>query len=72
MWINGRFWILKKRTQMADNITLGLDRLFVRTANDNMVLIGHTLTPPIIRDFSDQRETTLSDDDEGEEWKLSD
>jgi len=64
-------WI-KWRKHMADNITLGVDRLLVGTAHGNIVFIGHTPVAPIRHDLSDQRETTLSDDTEGEEWRLSD
>jgi hypothetical protein len=44
-------------------------RLFVATANANIVFMGRQNFLPIRRAFSEQGETTLADDDEGEEWK---
>jgi len=60
---------LKSRKHMADNITLGMVRLFVPTAHANVILMGHTLELPIRHDFSSQLETTLPDENEGEGWK---
>jgi len=63
--------LLNKRTYLLADI-IGeslLVRLFVATANANIVLMGRITVPPIRHAFSEQGETTLADDDEGEEWK---
>lgn len=63
--------LLKKRTYFLTNV-IGescLVRVFVATANANIVFMGRQNFLPIRRAFSEQGETTLADDDEGEEWK---
>lgn len=66
---------IKSRKHMADNITLGMVRVFVRTAHNNLVLIGQPLEPPIRHAFLKPCDTVLPDgdeefsDDDGEAWK---
>ena len=73
--------LLNKRTYLLADI-IGeqcLVRLFVATAHENMILMGRSLAPPIRHDFRNPCDTVLpdgeeefSDDNEGEEWRLSD
>lgn len=67
----------KERKHMANNITLGVVRLYVATAHINAVNMGPYTLLPIIQRFRKPSDEVLPDgeefsDDEGEEWKLSD
>ena len=63
---------------MADNITLGVDRLLVGTCFGQIVIIGGDGMNPIKFPYTNQSNPVLSDgeegfsDDEGEAWKLPD
>jgi len=67
-------WI-KWRKHMADNITLGMDRLFVGTCFGQIVIIGGDGMNPIKFPYMSRHNPVLPDgeeefsDDEGEEWK---
>lgn len=70
---------IKHRKHVADNITLGMARLFVQTAHGNMIFMGQGTLLPISQAFRNPPDVVLPDgqeeefsDDEGEEWKLSD
>lgn len=66
---------LKSRKHMANNITLGVVRLYVATAHINAVTMGPYILFPIIQRFRKPPYAVLPDgeeefsDDEGEGWK---